>query len=68
MIADWTQEERDYLRVEVARSALRTPFRDGTVQDLAKQVGCCWRCRSRVPLLLLLCQKQNGAVGAGSAA
>lgn len=38
-MADWTQAERDYLRVEVARSGLATPFRGGTVQDLAKQVG-----------------------------
>ncbi len=40
LIADWTQEERDYLREEVARTALHTPFRDGTVQDLAKKVRC----------------------------
>ncbi|KAL4451418.1 hypothetical protein ABPG77_009490 [Micractinium sp. CCAP 211/92] len=38
LVADWTQAERDYLRVEVARSGLATPFRGGTVQDLAKQV------------------------------
>ena len=39
LIADWTQEEMEYLRDEVPRQALRTPFRGGTVQDLAKQVG-----------------------------
>lgn len=38
LIEDWTHEEREYLRDEVPRSALRTPFRGGTVQDLAKQV------------------------------
>ncbi len=35
MIADWTQEEHQYLRAEVPRFALKTSFRDGTVQDLA---------------------------------
>lgn len=38
LISGWTQEEREYLRDEVPRSALSTPFRGGTVQDLAKQV------------------------------
>ena len=33
-----TPEEREYLRSEVPRSALKTPFRDGTVQDLALEV------------------------------
>ncbi len=35
LIADWTQDEHEYLRREVPRQALATPFRDGTVQDLA---------------------------------
>jgi glutamate--cysteine ligase len=35
LVADWTQAERDYLRVEVARTALATPFRGGTVRDVA---------------------------------
>lgn len=39
LVADWTAEEREYLRDEVPRGALATPFRGGTVQDLAKQVG-----------------------------
>eukprot|EP00887_Chlorella_sp_A99_P007182 scaffold2.g7182.t1 len=38
LVADWTQEEREYLRLEVPRTALKTPFRGGTVQDLAKEV------------------------------
>jgi glutamate--cysteine ligase len=38
LIADWTHEERTFLRDEVPRTALKTPFRGGTVQDLAKQV------------------------------
>jgi len=38
MIADWTVEERDYLRTEVPRRALATPFRGGTVGDLAERM------------------------------
>ncbi|KAG2425992.1 hypothetical protein HXX76_013363 [Chlamydomonas incerta] len=38
LINDWTPAERDYLRTEVTRFGLRTPFRSGTVQDVAKQV------------------------------
>lgn len=48
MIADWTAEEREYLRDEVPRQALRTPFRGGTVQDLAKQVGVGAGSRGRI--------------------
>jgi glutamate--cysteine ligase len=35
---DWTMPERQQLRADVPRTALRTRFRDGTVQDLARQV------------------------------
>jgi glutamate--cysteine ligase len=35
-VKDWTIEEHEYLRAEVPHQGLRTPFRDGTVQDLAK--------------------------------
>ena len=38
MIKDWTQEEHDYLRAEVPRTALKTPFRNGTVRDVANDV------------------------------
>lgn len=38
LIKDWTDEEREYLRHEVPKTALKTPFRNGTVQDIAKQV------------------------------
>eukprot|EP00195_Chlamydomonas_chlamydogama_P012078 CAMPEP_0202896458 /NCGR_PEP_ID=MMETSP1392-20130828/5462_1 /ASSEMBLY_ACC=CAM_ASM_000868 /TAXON_ID=225041 /ORGANISM="Chlamydomonas chlamydogama, Strain SAG 11-48b" /LENGTH=492 /DNA_ID=CAMNT_0049581827 /DNA_START=127 /DNA_END=1605 /DNA_ORIENTATION=- len=38
LIADWTPAEREYLRVEVPRLGLRTPFRGKTVHDVAKQV------------------------------
>jgi glutamate--cysteine ligase len=38
LIADWTQDERDYLRVEVPRTGLATPWRGGTVRDLAARV------------------------------
>lgn len=33
-----SQEERDYLYREVPRTALKTPFRDGTVLDVAREV------------------------------
>ncbi len=35
MVRDWTAEERQSLRDAVPRTALKTPFRGGTVQDLA---------------------------------
>ncbi|GHP11765.1 glutamate--cysteine ligase [Pycnococcus provasolii] len=37
-ISDWTEEERHYLREECPRLALDTPFRDGTVRDVARDV------------------------------
>ena len=38
LVADWTEEERQYLRREVPRHALATPFRKGTVRDVAREV------------------------------
>lgn len=38
LVKDWTTEERDNLRVDVAKSALKTKFRNGTVADIAAQV------------------------------
>jgi glutamate--cysteine ligase len=38
LVADWTQEERDRLRSEIPRSGLKTPFRRGTVRDVAVAV------------------------------
>ena len=35
LVSDWTPEEREYLRTAVTKDALQTPFRDGTVQDVA---------------------------------
>ena len=35
LVSDWTSEEREYLRTAVTQDALQTPFRDGTVQDVA---------------------------------
>ncbi|KAK3266226.1 glutamate--cysteine ligase, partial [Cymbomonas tetramitiformis] len=35
MVSDWTEEERAYLRDQVPKLGLATPFRDGTVRDLA---------------------------------
>ena len=34
---DWSNEEREYLRAETAKTALDTPFRNGTVLDIARQ-------------------------------
>lgn len=38
LVKDWTQEERDALRAGAAKTALRTPFRDRTLQDVAREV------------------------------
>ena len=38
LVKDWTAEERAGLRAGVPRHALRTPFRDRTVQDVAREV------------------------------
>ena len=35
---DWTDEEREFLRTEVPRLGLKTPFRGGTLQDVTKEV------------------------------
>jgi glutamate--cysteine ligase len=37
-VADFSLEEHQYLRAEVPRRGLKTPFRGGTVQDLAKEM------------------------------
>ncbi len=38
LVKDWTAEERQALRDEVPVTALKTPFRGGTVLDIARQV------------------------------
>lgn len=38
LVRDWTEEERALLRTEVPKTALQTPFRSGTVLDVARQV------------------------------
>lgn len=38
LVKDWTEEEREALRNAVPKSALATPFRSGTVQDVAREV------------------------------
>jgi glutamate--cysteine ligase len=37
-VADWTQAERDALRDKVPQTALKTPFRDKTVREIALDV------------------------------
>ncbi len=38
MIKGWSLEEHQHLRDAVPSTGLKTPFRDGTLQDVAKQV------------------------------
>ncbi|WIA13994.1 hypothetical protein OEZ85_002557 [Tetradesmus obliquus] len=38
LISSWSQDDRDYLRNEVPRLGLATPFKGGTVQDVALKV------------------------------
>jgi glutamate--cysteine ligase len=38
LVKDWTNEERQTLRNEVPRTAIHTPFRGGTVADIAKKI------------------------------
>lgn len=38
IVKDWTAEERETLRDAVPATALKTPFRNRTVQDIAKEV------------------------------
>ena len=40
MVKDWTQEERDALRRDVPRTALKTPFRNRTVREVSCEVLC----------------------------
>lgn len=37
-IADWTQEERDALRLGAPQTSLQTPFRGGTLLDMAREI------------------------------
>src|SRR5581483_9155045 len=40
LVADWTAEEREQLRLAAPRLGLKAPFRSGTIQDVAiKMVG-----------------------------
>ena len=40
LVKDWTDEERQTLRDEVPKTALKTPFRNQTVGDIASEVLC----------------------------
>ncbi len=37
LVKDWTAEERDALRIGAAKTALKTPFRNTTLQEIAQQ-------------------------------
>jgi glutamate--cysteine ligase len=54
LISDWSYEEVSTLRDQVPITALRTPFRDSTLQDLAKDV-----------LSISMCGLENRARGDG---
>ncbi|MEA1943053.1 MAG: glutamate--cysteine ligase [Pseudomonadota bacterium] len=38
LVKDWTEEEREALRRGAAKTGLKTPFRDRTLQDIAREV------------------------------
>ncbi|HET9150066.1 MAG TPA: glutamate--cysteine ligase [Alphaproteobacteria bacterium] len=38
LVKDWSQEERAYLLAEVPKRALKTPFRNGTLMEVAREV------------------------------
>jgi len=38
LVKDWSEEERQYLRNEVPKTAIHAQFRNGTVNDIARQV------------------------------
>ncbi|WP_439637534.1 glutamate--cysteine ligase [Oceanicaulis sp.] len=37
LVKDWTADERDAMRLGAAKTALKTPFRNTTLQDIAQQ-------------------------------
>lgn len=39
LIKEWSLEDHQYLRDRVPESGLKTPFKGGILQDIAKQVG-----------------------------
>ena len=42
LIKDWSLEEHSYLRESVPKTGLQTPFRNGTLQDVALKVRSEW--------------------------
>ena len=42
LIKDWSLDEHSYLRESVPKMGLQTPFREGTLQDVALQVRIVW--------------------------
>lgn len=38
LIKDWSLDEHTYLRENVPKTGLQTPFRNGTLQDVALKV------------------------------
>jgi len=50
LIKDWTLEEHNYLREHVPKMGLRTPFRDGTLQNVALKVSVIFHAPGSEPL------------------
>ena len=42
LIKDWSLDEHSYLRESVPKMGLQTPFREGTLQDVALKVRIVW--------------------------
>ena len=43
LIKDWSLDEHSYLREHIPKTGLQTPFRDGTLQDVALKVRISWQ-------------------------
>lgn len=50
LIKDWSLEEHSYLRENVPKTGLQTPFRNGTLQDVALKVCTLWHALLSKPL------------------
>lgn len=60
LIQDWSLEEHSYLRENVPKMGLQTPFRDGTLQNVALKVRrLCCRCGTGCAFLKVSCIRQH---------
>ena len=64
LIKDWSLEEHSYLRENVPKTGLQTPFRDGTLQNVALKVRrLCCRIGTGCALLKVSCMRQHAEEG-----